>query len=99
MSSIIDNLAFSGPLESSQWKNLVEVADVKNEAEILEVGYVFGGGVDLLTILPRSDNHAIYVRRAYVKLAELMMNDLAMGRMCRIGLTGTPGVGKSVFLW
>ena len=87
-------------MQSPQWASLVGITDIKHEGDVLDVGASLSRSGEVLNVLPRGDTHAIYVRPAYVKLAGLMMDKLAISEGgCGIGLTGTPGVGKSVFLW
>ena len=50
--------------------------------------------------LPRNlygNGHRVFVREAYVELAELVVGKLARGEVAHTGVYGTPGIGKSIF--
>jgi hypothetical protein len=46
-----------------------------------------------------ASNYNIYVRESYPKLASKVMDALCAKATASVGITGTPGIGKSVFLW
>jgi len=84
-------------VSSAQWDALLKLKAVVEPGQVMSLCPPDDGDDDILAFAEPS-SYRVYVRQCHSKLAELVMDTLVCATG-KVGITGTPGIGKSVFLW
>lgn len=84
-------------VSSAQWDALLKLKTVVEPGQVMSLCPPDDGDDDILAFAEPS-SYRVYVRQCHSKLAKLVM-DVLVCATGKVAITGTPGIGKSVFLW